>query len=457
MKIQTFDDDLFDLQPFALRLWRFMKVEHQFVEGSLVLALCSKFGSGKTTFFNMWRSYLENMNNADKRPLVVSLNAWESDYYGDPLFAIVSSLIESMKPEMKEQAGRIKEAAKDIGSFATAIGNQLVVKSTGIDIGEAGRQAQENKSEREKKGHPDLSSFSLFESRKSAMKKLKEQIKEFVETSEPMVVFLVDELDRCRPDYAISYLETIKHIFDMQGVAFVLAIDRTQLENSAKTAFGTELDFDEYIRKFVHRQVTLPPLVEEDYKKIAIQYVDDYLNVQGLRKSGIKLEASQISDISELTSKLRLTPRQIKEVFKIIGHSTESASSSDFLLPQMRSFGIILMAVLKVGDPQKYELIGNQNFDPIQAMNYCKNELEFFNPDWWLTVLLAGGGLKRDESESDKSILVKVGILKTEEDHDYQRTRTIDTFKHSWGHSPFDRLPKTYAMIEQCTGWLPVT
>ena len=103
-----------------------------------------------------------------------------------------------------------------------------------------------------------LDTFSIYQGRKEAMSKLRAAIKKFVEESKRRVLFLVDELDRCRPDYTISYLETIKHIFDVQGAVFVLAADRQQLENSAKTAFGPNLDFEEYYRKICSQRDYTP-------------------------------------------------------------------------------------------------------------------------------------------------------------------------------------------------------
>jgi len=101
MKILTFEDDLLGLIDFANRLEQFIAIEHEYVEGSLVLALTSKYGSGKTTFLEMWKKKLESKDESSNRPLVISLNAWESDYYGDPLFAIISALIECLQDNNK--------------------------------------------------------------------------------------------------------------------------------------------------------------------------------------------------------------------------------------------------------------------------------------------------------------------------------------------------------------------
>jgi len=216
MNINTFDNDLLDLHPFAEGLQRFIDVEHQFVDGSLVIALSSKFRSGKTTFFQMWKADLESRTEASNTPLVISLNAWESDYYGDPLFAIISGLVDRMR-ESGKSADSIVDAAKDIGWFAIAIGGQIVQKVTGIDAVAAGALAEGKKSKRGGAGQVPKDTFSVYQSRNDAMGNLKTAVQKFVTSSEPRVLFLIDELDRCKPDYAIAYLETIKHIFDVQG------------------------------------------------------------------------------------------------------------------------------------------------------------------------------------------------------------------------------------------------
>lgn len=222
MKISTFKEDLFELEEFAHRLENFIATEHHYVEGSLVLALTSKYGSGKTTFLEMWKRLLESESKTTNKLLVISLNAWETDYYGDPLFAIISALVESLEAKGKP-VNDLVNSAKDFGWFATAIGGQIVNKVTGIDAVAAGDLAERKKGEREEEAQSLPDSFSIYQDRKAAMESLKKEIESFVAASEPRVLFLVDELDRCRPDYAITYLETIKHIFDIKGAVFFVS------------------------------------------------------------------------------------------------------------------------------------------------------------------------------------------------------------------------------------------
>jgi len=73
----------------------------------------------------------------------------------------------------------------------------------------------------------------------------------------PLVV-VVDELDRCRPTYAVEFLETIKHVFDVEGVVFVLTVNREQLDQSAAVLYGNAADPESYFRRFFDIELTLP-------------------------------------------------------------------------------------------------------------------------------------------------------------------------------------------------------
>src|SRR5207244_5920704 len=81
------------------------------------------------------------------------------------------------------------------------------------------------------------------------------------------IIFVVDELDRCRPPYAIELLEKIKHLFLVDGLVFVLAIDRQQLGESVKCLYGEGLDADNYLRRFIDLEYRLPAPKLEQFVK----------------------------------------------------------------------------------------------------------------------------------------------------------------------------------------------
>jgi hypothetical protein len=430
MFISTFKDDLIGLEEFATRLEKFIYTEHNFVDGSLVLALNSKYGSGKTTFLRMWMASFRNKTSDDPSPFVISLNAWQSDYYGDPLFAIISSLVESIKKE-GQSPKKLINAAKNYAWYATAFSAQLVNKFTGVDPIAASEFVEGKKSKR-KESNIIPNTFTVYEERKQAMGALKSAIKEIISSSKPKVLFLVDELDRCRPDYAISYLETIKHIFDIKGAVFILATDRHQLENSAKTAFGPDLDFDEYYRKFVHREVTLPLMSDSGYEKFAAEYVNYYLVNGDTRCCHLGLNRYRIDEITLLIKGFKLTPRQIQEVFRILGHIFETTNENKGRLFWCLGLGTIVMVTCKIGRPDIYQSLATGNLEPIAAVELIANRITKTTIEWWFQLLFTGGGIKQEENESLTDLMKKAGFSDVVTNQKYEHD--LFQFNQGWGY-----------------------
>lgn len=73
------------------------------------------------------------------------------------------------------------------------------------------------------------------------------------------MIFIIDELDRCNPYYAVKVLERIKHLFNIPNIVFVLSIDKEQLSNSIRGYYGSDLiKADEYLKRFIDIEYTLP-------------------------------------------------------------------------------------------------------------------------------------------------------------------------------------------------------
>lgn len=449
MHVTNFDEDLIDLREFSQRLLRFIDVEHHFVDGSLVIGLSSKYGSGKTTFFRMLQDDLEKGNSVIGPVTVVSLNAWESDYYGDPLFSIVSALVGCIQESGKE-ADPIISAAKDLGWFATAIGSQVVSKFTGIDPVAAGEVAEKKKAARAAQPPVPMDAFTVYQVRKKAMGQLKAALGKFVTESDAKVLFLVDELDRCRPDYAISYLETIKHIFDLPGATFILAADRHHLENSAKTAFGPDLDFDEYYRKFVHREVTLPPLSESAYKRFAAAYSKHFLEREDIRQCFMPLDRHRIENISELIDALKLTPRQIQECFRVLGHVLSTTEDKRGRLLWCISVSSVAMSALRIGQPDVFHKLGAGSLTPNEALQLLRDELKLKHLDWWFTLFATGRGIAMKEGQQVLDVLKEAGLVSA--DSDGLRLNLSD-WSMGWGHFSDNSFAQVHERIEQIMQW----
>jgi hypothetical protein len=410
--------DRLGLKPFCERLENYLIVEHDYVDEGLVIGLNAGFGVGKTTFLRMWESdLLARRKGGQFVPMPLVLNAWESDYCGDPLMAILASLVDAVDEwddsVSAEKKAAFKEAAKDVGWFVTGLANEFVAKHTGINIIAAGGFAEDKRDDRQEKT-PDF--IELYRGRTAALKNLKERLVSLFGGDVPKVFVFVDELDRCRPDYAVSYLETIKHVFDVRGMVFVLAIDHAHLENSAKALFGQDLNFDEYFRKFCHRVIDLPKPDENGLARLTSDYVKKYLEVADKRICGIDLK-NRSEQFVELAKGLAMTPRQLQEAFRIVGHAS---SMSD---PDKRgkiywciAAMTILLVFLKMNRQDDYLRIkkGTMPLDEFGIL--LKSIVERERAEWWLCIYLTGLGVNHSTAPNLTTILTNLEFTVSEND-----------------------------------------
>lgn len=235
---------------------------------SPVLAIDSPWGSGKTVFMQQ----LDLINNDDsiqpsaidpevskafkKKNNVYYFNAWENDYIDDPLQAIIFNLIKDIDTQGL-QANAMKRALKGV-DIAAFIKN---ITKDGIDISTA--------------LEPDATIKDISEilDRKE---RIRELIKAYIQDTGRRFVFIIDELDRCKPSFAVNLLEAIKHYFTDENIIFIAAVDTSQLVHTVKKYYGEGFDGATYLNRFFDYNVSL---VAPDKEK----YLTNYLGVKNDR------------------------------------------------------------------------------------------------------------------------------------------------------------------------------
>lgn len=218
-----------------------------------VFALDGKWGYGKTYILEQLEKELEGLQNEetqDDRFYVFHYNCWQYDYYEEPAVAIVSAMLDKYggKSEKEKAQKVIKEIA-----------GQIVKNKIGIDLVET----HDNISKKEQFQFDEMFGF------KTTLDYTRDKICEL--TKDKTVLLVVDELDRCMPEYAIKVLERLHHMFEgLDNVIVLLAIDSTQLEHSVKEIYGEQVDTERYLRKFIAFRIKL------DSGKVQNQILNNY-------------------------------------------------------------------------------------------------------------------------------------------------------------------------------------
>jgi MoxR-like ATPase len=246
----------------------------------LSVGLVGSWGIGKTTFLRMFAEHVKS----ERGPIFVHFNAWNCDYSGDPLVAFCEAIrLELERNDVtkhtKETEKFLKKAARLIGtSVASGLktGGELVGKTitaiaethlpagAAVPIEHGITKAAEMVAEKIQEAvHETPNARTEFRAAlKNVIKALEDLSQK--EGSQPStanacrLIIAVDELDRCRPDFAIRLLEVIKHYFDVEGLTFLLAYDGSYLESATRSLYGESFNAEAYLRRFVDVRFWLP-------------------------------------------------------------------------------------------------------------------------------------------------------------------------------------------------------
>ena len=215
-------------------------------------AINGQWGSGKTFLLDLLEeklnpSSLESSDNSNY--FIVHYDCWKNNFYPEPVIPMLSSVIEALGSNDTDVIAGLLKTVKDAGS--NYIGQML--KNT---IGFNPVKIIDTFDEQVKKQQAATFAFDDILELKKALGQIRDSLKKLAETK--TILFIVDELDRCLPEYSIRVLENIHHIFSgIDNFITLLAIDRNELTQVIKTAYGPGIDASAYLKKIIDFYVQL--------------------------------------------------------------------------------------------------------------------------------------------------------------------------------------------------------
>ncbi len=216
------------------------------------LAVNAGWGNGKTVFLQMLRAHLRKQGYG-----CVLFDAWRADFYKDALPALIGEIKEQIKPN-RTLSNKAKNLSKALIPQDTVQVIALLAKAAKLVAGEAGEEIVKAINRLLRK-HDAIEHYRTYQ---KALKDFKDALKKAAASNGKPLVILVDELDRCRPDFALDVLEKVKHVFDVESVFFVFALNKEQLERTIEKTYG-EIGAELYLRKFFDLTIPLVNVVNE--------------------------------------------------------------------------------------------------------------------------------------------------------------------------------------------------
>lgn len=331
-----------------------------------VLGINNKWGTGKSTFVRMWRQELENSNYQ-----TVYFNAWENDFENNPLIALMGELKSVTKSSTEVKFKNTLKKAAILSKHITPIIIQAVadryintksLKDAITGLTESFNDIFENE-------------VNEYSNKKKNIVDFKTNLADFIGSSieKKPLVFIIDELDRCRPDYSVSILEQIKHFFNVPNIVFVLSIDKIELGNAIKGVYGSDrIDSNEYLRRFIDVEYSIP----EPTSEIFYNFLYDNYSFDDFFKSEERMKFNEFrNDKSEFLTACKLlfssnpiTLRQQEKIFNLARLSLKSFNYNNYVFPNL----FIFLNYIKILHPHFYNDLKQRKLSIIQMQNKLK-------------------------------------------------------------------------------------
>lgn len=333
------------------------------VSDPLVIAVDSEWGTGKTTFLKMWAGELRK-----KRIPVVYFDAFEHDYVDDAFTAIAGEIISLAREQQKLNEDTTKRfvstslnAAKILLRSTAKVGVKLATAGAldAADFGKAAGEIAKELSDLEDKYIGEL--LTTQKQEKQAIQAFRDALEALPSLLSPRetdsqqrsinpLIVIVDELDRCRPPFALQVLERMKHFFTVPGVHFVLGTHLGQLRNSVSAVYGPGIESAKYLQKFIGLTLHLADGETQPHRRTSRIYIDHLMALMLPEQRQFRFFEFASHYLHHLAHHSRLSLREIEKIISGLAVSL-AYLPKDAYCPDAILIGL---CTLKVVNPELY-------------------------------------------------------------------------------------------------------
>lgn len=407
------------------------------------------WGTGKTEFCHKLINKMESEQEEDENFKLLYIDAFQADHADNPLMTILAAVLNAIPDKNQEQKnGLLKKSIPVLRYGLKTVGKAIVshtLKTNADDI--PGDFEKEIEGAADKA--IDASVTALLKDHEEAEKNLEalQNMLEEIAKDSPLILF-IDELDRCRPDFSVQMLEVIKHTFDVPGVQFVLVTNKKQLRAAINNSYGSQVDAQRYLDKFLKFSFQLADTVPKKLTAYGGLMPTSEEHFSNLLKNSDILKNSFLAkgDRRFLTSLIKHKSPSLREIETLVRHFEVYISLSgglDQRLEEAESvlkiFGVYIFCLA----PELAEAIDKNQLDATEIMSYFglnKIPANYDNFNDILPVLLAQeSAFNRDQ-------------FRITPENKEQWAHTKSFFQDSWGDPKFlqDEIREVIRCLKLC-------
>lgn len=370
MKALTFDArDEFSRKPIAEKILKLLNSDINVSP----LIIDGKWGTGKTEFCFKLKNLIEADNSNEYK--VGYVNAFQADHANEPLLTLIAEVASFYGEKEDKRKNFIKNAIpylRLISGIGLKAGLGFALGIYAANISEDfkdGLEAIEDGSD----SLIDQSLESMIKDQVEAEKNLstlRDALSDIASTNP--IILLIDELDRCRPDFAVMMLETIKHVFDVKNVQIILITNAEQLKATIKHSYGSETNSHDYLYKFFKYQINLPTSTKDSegkstennvtYFKTTIK--DSKVIPQDFKNNKYIYEIPTFLNVSELSL------RKIEQIVRCIETLVIFEDEEQIHSPVVEQIMMVFLSFVYMIDRELLNEILKQNINRTTSINF---------------------------------------------------------------------------------------
>ncbi|MCL1043157.1 KAP family NTPase [Shewanella marisflavi] len=359
MNITFHDRDEFQRKQIAEKAIQLLRAD---IETS-PMVIDGSWGTGKTEFCHK----LINLMAEEDTHHLIYVDAFQADHADEPLLTVLAEVVNILSSEEDKESfikKAIPAARYGLKTLAKAGVAHLLRQDAADVVNDFDKEIQQaaNKA-------IDASVESVLKDHVKASESLRtlQETLEGIAQEKPIVLF-VDELDRCRPDFAVNMLEIIKHTFNVEGVLFVLVTNTQQLRSSINHCYGETVDAQRYLDKFLKYSFCLPQVQGlNTYQETSVS-LSHYKNL--VRTSNVleNLKLQECGSIRVIEQIIKINKLSLREVETLVRHlEVYVVLSQQGYLSNNTVFGYKILTVLAIAiysiRPKLGNAILSQSFD----------------------------------------------------------------------------------------------
>lgn len=381
------EPDTFNREPIAKTMCEYIVKTDADIISPLILD--GAWGCGKTTHAKRMQECLQRDYSEEVK--CIYWNAASSDYALEPLPMLAAALYKHINSRKSKEFGR-KALTLCYGGVKSIV-SQLVESHIGINVPHVIENAVANAAE---KNHQialeqQFSAFLKDVGKESLRIEAANSLIQLAKVKHKELIIIIDELDRCRPNFALKLIEDIKHLFDESGCKFILVMNKESIYSAIMHLYG--LNPEEavrYITKYIKMEFQLPRNVidnsHQESELCTVLYFYDLLE-KGTKRSWrtnnqlrllilylIQLKSLQLRDIKKLVDTIRFIQSSITEYTV---EWTEYIETLICFLAYMLSFEHGLTMRVLAGDISADELMCT-----IEGEKYTPNSIMIYNQEF---------------------------------------------------------------------------